>query len=757
MRGSLLSVVFLLCCLGVQAQPSQDEDFVRVSLLTLGPGDEVYSLYGHTALRMQCPSHGLDYCFTFEMALTPSEKLKFLFSTAKAGFIAAATDVFLHNYESQGRSITEHQLNLTPTEEQTLWRLLDEDMGRGPHWDYSFLTTNCSSMCIWIVEQALATEGEHIAYGPLPSCLTGTYRDLLAHISADAPWARLFWILRMGTKGQQQGQLADKLAPALLEEAWQQASLVDSAGRRRPVFAGQPRLLARQLHSPEPAVVTPVQALLLAIIIIILTIVFIKKRKLMKKAFTSLCGRRLVLLLAVVLASTVNALAGGEDWYAYKIQVDTYPTGAGLVYVDETDLSAYSLPEGAEFKESLDIEVTTTNTYLNLFAQPNEGWSFVGFVADTLDAETGLYATDWDNISRPYESGYTYMDLTNGAYSQHYDESTGSFVSDDSLTVSALMPLDPNNIFHALFTRVSAEVAPGQSAMGAVDVEPLLNNIGDKVTLTATADNEFCTFVGWTLDGKTVSTEPTLTVDVTGGANYVANFTDSRTLTLHFPEEGGYQLWYNKFDYSLSGSDITAYSPYIYYSNENSELVDSLNDAGSRVSHLDIIGSSYAVSGKKAAVLYGYGDVTISPSSGYEADDDEGDYSTSLFRWSGEEGVADVASLPQGIDSLDIQFAYYAFELDRLTFTHVTSGAIAPNSLYMRIFTNMIGAGLEAPEVIYFDEETFAAGGPVGISTVRPEATSSQAVYDLQGHRVSNTGRGGIYVTDGRKVVYRKR
>ncbi len=283
MRSKLILLLFLLLAPMASKAGSQpsDVDFVRVSLITVGPGDEVYALYGHAALRLQCPSHQLDYCFTFEMALTAEEKLKFLFSTAKAGFIAAATPVFFNNYKTQGRSITERQLNLRPTEEQRLWRMLDEEMGRGPHWDYSFLTTNCSSMVVWIVEQALMAEGEHIAYTQLPDAVSGTYAHLLDHLSADYPWARLFWTLRMGAQGRQQGSLNDKLAPPLLNEAWDKASIVDTAGHKRPLFAAPLRQLAPQTAQPQAAWLSPTGALLIitVIIIFIITIVLIKKRK----------------------------------------------------------------------------------------------------------------------------------------------------------------------------------------------------------------------------------------------------------------------------------------------------------------------------------------------------------------------------------------------------------------------------------------------------------------------------------------------
>ena len=230
---------------------------------------------------MACPDQHLDFCFTFEMAITPEEELKFLLSTAKAGFIAAATPSFFDNYRREGRSIREHQLNLTPQEEQKLWQMLDREMQQGAHWDYSFLTTNCSSMCVWIVEEALWASGERIDYGQLPQAVTGTYRDLLDELSADYPWARLFWNLRMGSKGEERGELRDKLAPALLEQAWQQAVITDKEGHSRPMVVGDSVQHAEQTFRPKSALITPMGVTAAMLIFILLTIIMfiLKKRK----------------------------------------------------------------------------------------------------------------------------------------------------------------------------------------------------------------------------------------------------------------------------------------------------------------------------------------------------------------------------------------------------------------------------------------------------------------------------------------------
>jgi hypothetical protein len=258
------------------AQP----DFIRVGLLTIGPGAEVYSLYGHTALRLECPSKQLDYCFAFEMPITPGQELRFLFTTAKAGFMVRPTTQFIDKYRIEGRSIDEMTLNLRPHEEQELWRLLDEELEKGAHWDYDFLTRHCSAMCVWAVEQALLTGGEQIDYDEKSRFGQVTYSQLLDSISAGSPWARLFWQLRMAGRGGDCGQQEDLLAPKLLANAWQHATIADADGHRRPMMAGNMRHHCPQtLDVSRPSAVTPAMALGILSLVILAVVVFCLYRR----------------------------------------------------------------------------------------------------------------------------------------------------------------------------------------------------------------------------------------------------------------------------------------------------------------------------------------------------------------------------------------------------------------------------------------------------------------------------------------------
>ena len=76
-RRLLLVASILLSSIFLKAESYRN---VSVSLLTVSPGTELYSLFGHSAIRIQDPLHGIDdvYNFgTFDFD-TPNFGLKFV-------------------------------------------------------------------------------------------------------------------------------------------------------------------------------------------------------------------------------------------------------------------------------------------------------------------------------------------------------------------------------------------------------------------------------------------------------------------------------------------------------------------------------------------------------------------------------------------------------------------------------------------------------------------------------------------------------
>ena len=70
----LMACLLLLVSVSVTAQEQSGKsavlpdssNFVTASIIVISPGSQIYSTFGHCALRMECPSEDLDYCYTFE-------------------------------------------------------------------------------------------------------------------------------------------------------------------------------------------------------------------------------------------------------------------------------------------------------------------------------------------------------------------------------------------------------------------------------------------------------------------------------------------------------------------------------------------------------------------------------------------------------------------------------------------------------------------------------------------------------------------
>lgn len=62
-----------------------DPNFVKASLVVIGPGDEFFGCAGHSSLRLECPTFKLDNCFTCESEDVCGKVLTFFVGRLKMG------------------------------------------------------------------------------------------------------------------------------------------------------------------------------------------------------------------------------------------------------------------------------------------------------------------------------------------------------------------------------------------------------------------------------------------------------------------------------------------------------------------------------------------------------------------------------------------------------------------------------------------------------------------------------------------------
>jgi hypothetical protein len=131
-------------------------DSVEVSLLTCSPHEEIYSLYGHSALRWH--SGDLDMVFNWGMFSfsKPYFVLRFVFGLTDYELGAYPFDRFWPYYQQWGSSITEQVLNLTNDEKRKLQQALGENLKpENRVYRYNFFYNNCSTKPRDVIEQCI--------------------------------------------------------------------------------------------------------------------------------------------------------------------------------------------------------------------------------------------------------------------------------------------------------------------------------------------------------------------------------------------------------------------------------------------------------------------------------------------------------------------------------------------------------------------------------------------------------------------------
>ena len=273
-----LLTAFAVCLIGMpiygeegQKVLSDSSDFVKASVVVSSPSDVIYSSMGHCALRMECPSEDLDYCFSLEMDAGPGDYLKFFNGEADAAVRAIPMSDYVKEYQKDGRGIRQYELNLTLHEKQLLWKNLDEEMVKPPHLKFNYLNTNCVMMVIIMVQNALI--GEHVDYGKLPWYATTNNGDCVRHLTKATPWYQFLYITLFGSNCDGDFSLEYRMSPESLIEVFGNASIVGNDGSNRPLFKSQPQELVHQTHFVKGSPLTPrIFFSILLILVIIITV-----------------------------------------------------------------------------------------------------------------------------------------------------------------------------------------------------------------------------------------------------------------------------------------------------------------------------------------------------------------------------------------------------------------------------------------------------------------------------------------------------
>lgn len=201
MQKKILSfLISLISLIGFSQTPILSEQ-AEISFLNCGEGNESYSLYGHTAIRVKDTVQNLDIVFnygTFDFD-TPNFMLKFVKGDLQY-FVSAYPYVnFEYAYREEQRSIWEQKLNLNPKQKQDLFNTIYNSLQTDDkYYTYKFIDRNCTTISIDKVNDVLSSSKvENI------KPISKTYREVLYPYSEKHFFQQLGINMMFGTKVDQ--------------------------------------------------------------------------------------------------------------------------------------------------------------------------------------------------------------------------------------------------------------------------------------------------------------------------------------------------------------------------------------------------------------------------------------------------------------------------------------------------------------------------------------------------------------------------
>lgn len=304
----LYFIVFLLCSHIATARGQQVSgnatDSIRISLLTCEAGEEIYSLFGHTAIRYENYTRGIDAVFNYGIFNFNAPNFIFRFALGETDYQLGATSYenFVAEYDYLERDVWQQTLNLRADEKAELVRLLEENYRpENRIYRYNFFYDNCATRPRDLIEKAI--DGTLQYADNMTDTDTGvTFRDLLHKYSENHPWSRFGMDLCMGSRADEPiSRRMMMFVPFYVQDYFNKAEIVDKDGKVRALVSSEEKIVETGKTGPASEGFTPFQAtLLLFIIVAAATAYGIRRRK-------TLWGIDLVLFPAAGLAGCVLA------------------------------------------------------------------------------------------------------------------------------------------------------------------------------------------------------------------------------------------------------------------------------------------------------------------------------------------------------------------------------------------------------------------------------------------------------------------
>lgn len=226
---------------------AQDSSHLRISLLTCSPGDELYSLFGHSAIRITDSNSVQDNVFNYGTFDFDDKRFYLKFIRGKLLYYISTESFsdFRDYYRATGREMTEQVLNLSAQEKISLYhQLLQNLKEENKYYKYDFFFDNCTTR---LRDLIVSEKNPHPILPPVKPLNTSFRNAIHEYLdNGQQYWSKLGIDILLGAPTDH------KMTAS--EQEFLPNNLMDALGRKGPeIVSSQNKLYTLGLEkSPEP-------------------------------------------------------------------------------------------------------------------------------------------------------------------------------------------------------------------------------------------------------------------------------------------------------------------------------------------------------------------------------------------------------------------------------------------------------------------------------------------------------------------------
>jgi len=240
----------LIFLLSINALTPSNAQQYQVSLLTCDPGDQIYSSFGHSGIRVLELSSGRDIVYnygTFDFG-APNFVLNFAGGRLDYYLSVSTFDRFLAEYEYFHRSVREQVLNLNEQQKFELIQFLETNyLPENRAYRYDFFFDNCATRVRDVISTVLGDQ--LVWHDEAQENVDKSFRELIDEMVFYMPWSDLGIDLALGSRLERDATpYEEQFLPKYMEASFGRAE-IQGDGPTRPLV-GESRVIL-DFDAPE--------------------------------------------------------------------------------------------------------------------------------------------------------------------------------------------------------------------------------------------------------------------------------------------------------------------------------------------------------------------------------------------------------------------------------------------------------------------------------------------------------------------------